>query len=75
MQKQAQRFFALPKEEKLRVRSESAGDITGYGHAAVKPTDSQPWSEGFYLANDSTVDKVAQVLWPDGKNEDFRSEQ
>jgi hypothetical protein len=73
VQQQAQRFFALPKEEKLKVRRESAGDITGYGHAAVKPTDSQPWSEGFYFINDSTVDKFAQVLWPHGDNKDFGS--
>ena len=71
--KQAQRFFALPKEEKLKVRRASAGDITGYGHAAVKPTDSQPWSEGFYFINDSTVDKFAQLLWPHGDNQDFGS--
>ena len=75
VQKQARRFFSLPKEEKLKVRRESAGDITGYGHAAVKPTDSQPWSEGFYLVNDSTVDKFAQVLWPNGENKDFGSVQ
>ena len=71
VQKQARRFFSLPKEEKLKVQRD-AGSITGYGHAAVKPTDSQPWSEGFYLANDSTVDKFAHILWPHGNNQDFR---
>ncbi|KAG0575562.1 hypothetical protein M758_5G014100 [Ceratodon purpureus] len=70
VQKQAQRFFAMPKEEKLKVERDPKG-YTGYGNAGVKPTDSQPWSEGFYLANDSSVDKYSQVLWPHGDNEDF----
>lgn len=70
VQKQAQKFFSLPKEEKLKV-SRANGSYTGYGHAAVKPTDSQPWSEGFYLANDDTVEGFSQTLWPNGDNKDF----
>lgn len=70
VQKQAQKFFALPKEEKQKV-SKAPGRFTGYGHAAVKPTDSQPWSEGFYLANDDTVEGFQQTLWPNGDNNDF----
>lgn len=70
VQKQAQKFFSLPKEEKLKV-SRAPGSYTGYGHAAVKPTDSQPWSEGFYFANDGTVEGVSQTLWPKGDNKDF----
>lgn len=70
VQKQAQKFFSLPKEEKLKV-SKAPGSNTGYGHAAVKPTDSQPWSEGFYLANDDTVEGFSEILWPNGENKDF----
>ena len=70
VQNQAQKFFNLTKEEKLKV-SKAPGSLTGYGHAAVKPTDSQPWSEGFYLANDGSTESFEQTLWPKGDNKDF----
>jgi isopenicillin N synthase-like dioxygenase len=43
VQKQAQKFFDLAKEEKLKV-SKAPGSLAGYGHTAVKPMDSQPWT-------------------------------
>ena len=70
VQKQAQKFFDLAKEEKLKV-SKAPGSLAGYGHAAVKPTDSQPWSEGFYLANDGSTESFERTLWPKGDNKEF----
>jgi isopenicillin N synthase-like dioxygenase len=70
VQKQAQKFFDLANEEKLKV-SKAPGSLAGYGHTAVKPTDSQPWSEGFYLANDGSMESFEWTLWPKGDNKEF----
>lgn len=70
IQNQARRFFRLPFSEKMKVVKEP-GKLTGYGHATVKKDDVRPWSEGFYLARDETVDAFSHQLWPHGNNHDF----
>lgn len=70
IQNQARRFFRLPFSEKMKVVKEP-GKLTGYGHATVKKDDVRPWSEGFYLARDETVDAFSRQLWPHGNNDDF----
>ncbi|CAK9234703.1 unnamed protein product [Sphagnum troendelagicum] len=68
VQKQAVDFFSLPLEEKSKV-AKGPGKPTGYGFATL--SDKKPWSEGFYFADDPSVDDFSRTLWPQGNNPDF----
>jgi isopenicillin N synthase-like dioxygenase len=68
VKKQAVDFFSLPLEEKNKV-AKGPGKSTGYGFATL--SDKKPWSEGFFFADDPSVDDFSRTLWPQGNNPDF----
>ena len=67
---QAEAFFRLPYSEKMKVAKEP-GRYTGYGHATVKKDDIRPWAEGFFFANDGSIEEFSRKLFPPGTNNDF----
>lgn len=69
-------LFALPLEEKLKVKRGCYGSFSGYGNgtAVMKFQFKDAWSEAFTLMNEPPFGTPAEFtgkIWPEG-NADFR---